>query len=60
MAKETVQAQQEVVEARIYTLDRCLTERLDRATQIVKKLSERMDVLTVQVTQFNSGMTEAT
>lgn len=58
MAREAIQAQLEATEARIYTMDQRLTERLDRATQVIEKLGERMDVLTVQVTQFNSGTTD--
>ena len=58
MARDTVQIQLEATEARIQNMDQRLTERLDRLTQIVEKLGNSIDVLTVQVTQFNAGMTE--
>lgn len=58
MAREAIQAQLEAPEARIHAMDQRLIERLDRITQVVEKLGERVDVLAVQVTQFNSGMTE--
>jgi hypothetical protein len=51
MAREAIQAQLEATEARIHTLDQRLTERLDR-------VAESIDKLTVQVVQFNSGITE--
>lgn len=65
MARDSVQVQLEATEARILTLDQRLTERLDRIVEIQQKteqtidtLSNRIDALTVQVVQFNSGMTE--
>lgn len=51
MARDAIQAQLEATEARIYNLDQRLTERLDRVVESIDKLA-------VQVTQFNSGMTE--
>ena len=58
MARDPVKIQLEATEARIQNMDQRLTERLDRLTQIVEKLGNSIDVLTVQVTQFNAGMTE--
>ncbi|MBD1853180.1 hypothetical protein H6F87_24870 [Cyanobacteria bacterium FACHB-502] len=58
MARDAIQSQLEATEVRIHNMDQRITEWLDHITETLETLGNRVDGLAVQVTQFNSGMTE--